>query len=191
MLKPIRRVVTGHDASGKATVSSDGAPPGVFDKLAQPGLVLTEIWATDTCPAQIGNGQDPTGRPLSLKPSPCGTVIRVVDLPPDQNPNSEFTHEMGKKVFDAIGAGDAHTDEPSVHPGMHRTETIDYGIVLQGEIYLLLEDSEVKLQAGDIVIQRGTIHAWANRSDQLCRIAFILLDGRYTDEVHRTWNEQS
>jgi uncharacterized cupin superfamily protein len=66
---------------------------------------------------------------------------------------------------------------------MHRTETIDYGIVLEGEIWLVLDDSEVLAKAGDVIVQRGTDHAWANRSDKVCRVAFILVDGKFTDEL--------
>lgn len=182
-MKPVRRVVTGHDEGGRAIVVSDGAPPRRFDNLGQPGLVLTEVWATSSCPALIANDPDPTSRPLSLAPDPLGSVIRVVDIPPDRGADAALTHEMADEVFHAIGAGGARAADPAAHPGMHRTETIDYGLVLEGEIYLLLEGSEVKLQAGDIVVQRGTIHAWSNRSERPCRIAFVLLDGKYSPEI--------
>jgi naringenin degradation protein FdeH len=182
-LKPIRRVVTGHDVEGKAVVSMDGAPPKVVDDLGQPGLVLSEIWATDDCPAIIDNGKDPTARDLMLRPRPLGTVIRVVDIPSETRSEEGFTKEMLRNVFDHIGAGDAHDKRPDSHPGMHRTETVDYGIVMEGEVYLVLEGSEVRLTAGDIIVQRGTIHAWSNRSQQTCRIAFVLIDGKYAGEI--------
>ncbi|MBB2983404.1 cupin domain-containing protein [Paraburkholderia tropica] len=183
MLKPIRRVVTGHDENRKAIVSMDGAPPMVIDDLGQPGLVMTEVWNTSECPVVIDNGGDPTDRPLMLRPTARGSVIRVVDLPSETQSKDSVTHEMLKDVFGKIGAADAHSGDPAKHPGMHRTETVDYGIVLEGEVTLILEGSEVNLGAGDIVVQRGTIHAWANRSGKPCRIAFVLLDGTYADEV--------
>jgi uncharacterized cupin superfamily protein len=89
-----------------------------------------------------------------------------------------------KAMFASLGSSDASTTKQnSPHPLMHRTETVDYGIVLEGEVTLILDDSETTLKPGDVVIQRGTNHAWSNRGDKPCRIVFILLDGRYSEEV--------
>lgn len=88
--------------------------------------------------------------------------------------------DRAREVLKTVGlAHDTHRVQPGRHPLMHRTQSIDYGIVLEGEIVLVLDDQEVTLRAGDVVVQRGTIHAWNNRSDAPCRIAFILIDGRF------------
>jgi hypothetical protein len=173
----VRRLVTGHNERGQAVVVSDGPAPVVIDDLGEPGLVLTELWATDESPAKIDSGPDPTSRPLALKPRAGGTLLRIVELGPDHL-SSDFSHTDAKSVFTRLGAGnDSTADAQSRHASMHRTETIDYGIVLEGEVTLILDDSEHNLRTGDIIIQRGTNHGWSNRSDKPCRIAFVLIDG--------------
>jgi len=104
-------------------------------------------------------------------------------MPPESEALRNFDPAAAKKIFEAMGQVEASTfEEGGRHPLMHRTETVDYGIVLSGELTLLLDDSEVKLQAGDMVVQRGTNHAWSNRSDKPCIIAFILVDGKFEQE---------
>jgi quercetin dioxygenase-like cupin family protein len=146
-------VVTGHDASGRSVVLSDGPAPKTF---ALADAVFHEIWSTAETPAPVRPAEDadPTARPLRTPPDPGGTVIRLVDLLPG-----------------------------AVSP-MHRTESVDYGIVLSGEVHLVLDDgSETRLSPGDVVVQRGTDHAWENRTDGVSRMAFILVDGKFTDEL--------
>ena len=148
-----RRVVTGHDADGRSVVLSDGPAP---KSLEIPSAVFHEIWSTAQTPAPVCSEElaEPTSRPLRTPPDPNGTVIRIVDLRPR-----------------------------SASP-MHRTESVDYGIVLEGEVHLVLDDgSETRLGPGDVVVQRGTDHAWENRTDSVTRIAFILIDGKFTDEL--------
>jgi quercetin dioxygenase-like cupin family protein len=150
---PTRRVVTGHDADGRSVVLSDGPAPKTH---ALADAVFHEIWSTTETPAPVRPMEeaDPTTRPLRTPPDPCGTVIRLVDLMPG-----------------------------AVSP-MHRTESVDYGIMLSGEVHLVLDDgSETRLLPGDVVVQRGTDHAWENRTDSVSRMAFILIDGRFTDEL--------
>jgi quercetin dioxygenase-like cupin family protein len=107
-------------------------------------------------------------------------VIRVSEIPPESEAVRNFDAGAAKKIFASMGQVDASTfKEGGRHPLMHRTETIDYGIVLSGELTLILDDSEVLLKAGDMVIQRGTNHSWSNRSDKPCIIAFILVDGKF------------
>jgi quercetin dioxygenase-like cupin family protein len=179
----IRRVVTGHDENGKSIVVSDDFAPAVRTSPARPGHYSTEIWRTEGAPAPIGNEPDPTTGPRQLKPPKHGTVIRVSEMPPDSQALRNFDAAAVKQVFESMGQADASTfKEGGRHPLMHRTETIDYGIILSGELTLILEDSEVKLQAGDMVIQRGTNHAWSNRSDKPCIIAFVLVDGKFAHE---------
>jgi len=155
-----RRIVTGHDENGVSIVLSDGQVP-VHRVMPQDGVGFYEIWNTDAAPAPVGSVEpsEPTQRSLRVPPEPNGTKIRINEFFP------------------------GHINELGNQSPIHRTETVDYGIVLEGEIYLVLDDSEVLLKAGDVVIQRGTNHAWANRSDKVARMAFILVDGKFTDEL--------
>ncbi len=183
-LPPIHRVVTGHDADGKAIVASDGPLPTVAEIAAIPGTVFHEVWSTAGSPAPVDNGADPTVGPLMLPPPPQGTRIRFVDIPPD---TAEFLAEGAarmKAAFAQIGDEKASTVRPhSPHPLMHRTESVDYGIVIDGEMTLVLDDAEVLLRPGSVVVQRGTNHAWANRSGRPCRMLFVLVDGRYAAPI--------
>ena len=148
-----RRVVTGHDPSGKSVFLSDGAPPVI--RTVADGAVFVEMWTTDGSPASIAPVEpaEPTEGPLTVPPGPNATKIRINEIPP--------------------GAASP----------MHRTETVDYGVVLSGEIVLVLDDSATTLRAGDVVIQRGTDHRWENRGDEPARVAFILVDGAFTDDL--------
>ena len=179
-LLPIRRVVTGHDKDGRAVIATDGALPTVVELAAIPGTIFHEVWSTAATPTPIDNGPDPTAGPLKLPPPEQGTRIRFVDIPPD---TEDFLRNGATRMKAAFGEiGDAHASTvgaDSPHPLMHRTETIDYGIVISGEITLVLDRGEADLKTGDVVIQRGTNHAWANRSDKSCRMLFILIDGKF------------
>lgn len=177
---PIHRVVTGHDDSGKAIVCSRGPLPTVVEIAAIPGTVFHEVWSTAATPAPVGNTSDPTTGALMLPPPANGTRIRFVDIPPD---TPEFLAQGAARMKEAFTqAGDvavSTVQADSPHPLMHRTESIDYGVVIEGELTLVLDDAEVQLQPGSVVVQRGTNHAWANRSGQPCRMLFVLVDGRY------------
>lgn len=177
---PIHRVVTGHDAEGRAIVTSDGPLPTVVEIQAIPGTVFHEVWETRATPAPVDNGADPTTGPLKLPPPKQGTRIRFVDIPPDTD---EFLAKGAARMQEAFTqAGDAAVStvrHNSPHPLMHRTESIDYGIVIDGEMTLVLDEGEVLLKPGSVVVQRGTNHAWANRSGRPCRMLFVLVDGAY------------
>lgn len=177
----VRRVVTGHDPSGKAVVLSDGAPPHVTRPPHQPGLAFHELWNTAATPGIISFAEpEPTDRHRDTAPPPGGTVIRIVDIPPEGDSGPDFDKETARALFEQVGLGDnAEHTIPGRHPLMHRTESVDYGIVLEGQIVLLLDDSEVVLEQGDLVVQRGTIHAWTNRTDRITRMLFILTDGSF------------
>jgi mannose-6-phosphate isomerase-like protein (cupin superfamily) len=183
----IHRVVTGHDADGKAVITSSAPLPTVVELKALPGTIFHEVWNTTAAPVQITNGADPTIGPISLPPPKLGTRIRFVDIPPD---TADFLANGAAAMHDAfneIGDGKASTaKEGSPHPLMHRTETVDYGVVIEGELTLILDDSEVDLKVGSVVIQRGTNHAWANRSGKPCRMLFVLVDGTYESSIAKT-----
>lgn len=179
-MKPVRRIVTGHDPRGKAILVEDGPLHKVVPIDQIPGTVFHEIWSTEGAPATVGSGPDPTLGPLILPPPRQGTRIRVVDIPPDTEDFLEHGSARMQDAFRQIGdAGASTVRAGSPHPLMHRTESIDYGIVLEGEMTLVLDDSEVALHVGDVVVQRGTNHAWANRSGRMCRMLFVLVDGQY------------
>lgn len=181
---PIHRVVTGHDADGRAIVASDGPLPTVVEIQAIPGTVFHEVWETRATPAPVDNGADPTVGPLKLPPPKQGTRIRFVDIPPD---TEDFLAHGAARMQDAFTqAGDAAAStvrRDSPHPLMHRTESIDYGVVIDGEMTLVLDAGEALLRPGSVVVQRGTNHAWANRSGRPCRMLFVLVDGRYDPEI--------
>jgi mannose-6-phosphate isomerase-like protein (cupin superfamily) len=176
--RQVRRIVTGHDSNGKAVVISDGPPPQHLTAPTRPGYWQRQVWVMRESPAPINGDPDPTLGFTTLHPPANGNVFRVVEFPPD----ASFIHNVdaaaARAAFEAMGAADASTHSKAApHPLMHKTKTVDYGIVLQGEITLVLDDSEVPLKSGDIVIQRGTNHAWSNRSNEPCRMAFVLIDG--------------
>jgi hypothetical protein len=188
-LPPVRRVVTGHDPKGRAVIAWDGAPPTVVALAAVPGTVFHELWATDAVPASVDNGPDPTLGELRLSPPRGGTRIRIVDIPPDTIQNAVGAEEAAA-AFAEIGGSDAHeADVEGPHALMHRTETVDYGIVLAGEVWLVVDEGETRLLPGDVVVQRGTNHAWSNRTEETARMAFVLVDGVFGDDLRRTGGE--
>lgn len=178
--KPVRRVVTGHDANGQAIIQEDGVVPRVQRIGGDTGPLFHEVWNTRATPAPIDAASgEPAEEGIILAPPANGTRIRVLDIPPDDASFADMTPEQARAHFAEVGAADAasFSGEGSRHAHMHRTETIDYGIVIEGELVLIMDEGETTVRAGDIVVQRGTNHGWANRSDRNCRIAFILIDG--------------
>jgi quercetin dioxygenase-like cupin family protein len=147
-----RRIVTGHDASGKSVVLADGPTPRTLDIGT---AAFHELWITAQMPVQIAVTEpEPTDRPVRTPPPANGVMVRFTEM------------------------------APGAESPMHRTETVDVAVVLEGETRLLLDDgSETRVGAGDAVVQRGTNHAWANRSDQPVRMVFVLIDGTITDEL--------
>ena len=173
MGRTVRRVLTGHKENGKSFIWVDSDAPNRMEIEAMGGLTCTDLWVTNASPADNSGDRDLGDRPIQLEPPPNGSVFRVVDFPPD---SSWKDGGDGREAFSAMGAGHAVGDDGD-DPGMHITGTTDYAIVLEGEIDMLMDDEDVHLEAGDVIIQRGTNHAWSNRYDKLCRIAFILIDG--------------
>lgn len=173
MPTPVRRVVTGHDESGRSVFISDGPAPCVYVPPDNPNVSLTDLWRTDRAPASNAGNADTTDDPLTLMPAKNGTVIRILEIPPD----SQRDYSKTQAYFEGMAAGSGIRDEGSQrHPGMHRTDTIDYIVVLSGEVWALMDEDEVLLRPGDTLIQRGTNHAWSNRSDQPCRFVAVLID---------------
>ncbi len=181
-----KRVVTGHDAEGKAVIVSE-APPTRAQLVGGPGgPTFFEVWQTLATPAPIqAQPVEPeSGSGLVLGPPANGTRLRVIEFPPEGEEIRKLTGADAQAKFQSMSGGHASTaKEGAPHPLMHRTQTVDYGLVLEGEITMILDRGETTIRAGDIVIQNGTNHAWANRSGKPCRMAFILIAGQFTNEI--------
>lgn len=182
-VRAVRRVVTGHDGEARSIILSD-APPTRVKQIGGPGgPTFFEVWSTRETPVAIDRQSgEPEENGLVLAPPKSGTRVRVIDFPPEGDAIRNLSAADAAAKFGEMGGADAaraHARAP--HPLMHRTQTLDYGIVLEGELTLVLDQGECTLHAGDIVIQRGTNHAWANRSGKTCRVAFVLIDGQFVD----------
>ncbi len=147
----IRRVVTGHDEHLKSHIVSDG--PATNSRSRVEGHCTTLMWATDRSPADITSDEDMGDRQMGTAPPPMGTRFCV--------------HEIGP-----------HSD---YQPNFHRTDTIDYVIVVKGRLLMKLDKDETELGPGDVVIMRGTGHSWTNAGDGICIVAFVLIDSEKLD----------
>ena len=168
-----RRVVTGHDDQGKAVVLFDGPAPNMKQRKAG-GNVLTMLWVTDENPADMSRSTDRADRQIGVPPPAKGTIFRVVEFAPLAGDAPAVDHDA---MLREMGIEPA-TQGYARHALTHRTRSIDYALVLDGEIDMLLDDSEVHVKAGDVLVQQGTNHAWVNNSGKPCRIAFILIDAK-------------
>jgi mannose-6-phosphate isomerase-like protein (cupin superfamily) len=143
----IRRVVTTHDADGKAVVMADA--PADNPTSRREGHASHLIWMTDATPSDLSDDEDMGARDVGRPPPPGGTIFRVLEL------------------------------QPGVAAEMHRTDTVDYVIILEGAIDMEMDDGvEVRLEAGDVLVQRGTYHSWINRGTVPCRLAAVLVDAK-------------
>ena len=167
----IRRVLTGHDAEGRSTIIADAIAQNIKEIPGIPGLALTDLWESTGAPASNEGHADAAARPVRLEPPPNGTIFRVVEFPPDATWRKRSDLKAG---FDAIGAAHAQ-DKASHDPMMHKTSTVDYAIVLKGEIWAVMETGETLLKAGDVLVQRGTNHSWSVRGSEPALVAFILV----------------
>lgn len=170
--KPVRRIVV-VDEKDKSRALMHGPAPDVRADPARPGFAATRIWLTDQTPARIGEVRDPTSGKHTLEPPPGGSVCRVVTFPPDAGWKGKVGAKEVQGYFAAMGSPGASTYSPAApHPYMQKTRSLDFCLVLEGEITLVLDTEEVQLKAGDTVVQRATNHAWSNRSGKPCVIAF-------------------
>ncbi len=172
-MKPVRRLVTIDDDEGKSVAIVDGPSPDIRTDPARPGFSSARIWVADSSPPLIGEYRDTVLGPHTIEPPPSGSVCRVVTFPPDDTFRGKVGASEVAAFFHAMGSPQASTYSPNApHPYMQKTRTLDFCLILEGEITLVLDTTEVHLEAGDTVVQRGTNHAWSNRSDRPCRIAF-------------------
>lgn len=167
-----RRIVV-VDENEKSKAIADGPTPDVRTDPARPGFKSARMWVSDGTPVRLKNLRETLDAPHTLEPPPKGSVCRVVTFPPDHT----FIGKVGQKeveaYFAAMGSPGASTYAPNApHPYMQKTQTLDFCLVIEGEITLVLDTEDVNLKAGDTVVQRGTSHAWSNRSGRPCVIAF-------------------
>ncbi|MEC7763746.1 MAG: cupin domain-containing protein [Pseudomonadota bacterium] len=172
MIKPVRRIVTGHDENGRSIFVADDIATSVYSPKGQPNVGMTDLWLQHSAPADNTGNDDTAPNSVTLLPPTRGSVCRVVEFPPD----SERNFAAMQDHFSGMGAGDNLAKDKPRHAAFHKTDSLDYIFILEGEIWALVDESEVLMRPGDCLIQRGTSHAWSNRSDKPCLMAAILID---------------
>ncbi len=173
-LPPARRIVTGNGADGRSRIVEDGPSPATSAATARSNFRSVNLWRT-LGPDALVDAPDTITSHSGVLPPTGGTVIRVIDIPPEPADPEEHLRQT-EATFRQLFPDADHTPAHARHPGMHTTDTIDYAILLQGELVAVMEEDETIMRAGDILIQRGTAHAWANRSGAMARICFVLTD---------------
>lgn len=170
---PVRRVVTGHNTEGNATVLFDGPAPNVRHRQA--GWTSTMLWHTEGTPAEYSGGEDWSLGDFPVAPPVNGAVFRIVDFPPE----SEMPNIENEAVLAELGLDpEQNTGRESAHRSLHTTRSVDFAIIMSGEIDMILDNGEVHLEAGDTFVQQGTAHGYINRGTEPCRIAFVLIDAK-------------
>lgn len=174
MPRDIHRIVTGHGPDGRSNITFEGLATNVLDSPAWPGSRVSELWVTEETPVDNTGVVDRAARPIRHDPTPGGTIFRVVEIPPE-----------AQSTIDTAGAfadlGSTHVpsaEDSAKHPSMHVTDSVDYLVVISGEMHMVMEDGEVLLRPGDCIVQRGTKHAWSNRGEVPCVMAAVLVDAR-------------
>lgn len=165
-LKPVRRIVTGETDQGQSSIVADGLVQNVFQPPGTSSAAYV-LWATGEA-AVPGDDPAPANHSFGFV-SPGGTILRIVDFAPDSDYDSRATQEF-------LEHSDVRSKERSRHFLFHKTQSLDYAIVLEGEIYAMMDLDEVLMKPGDVLIQRATNHSWSNRSEAFCRVAFVLID---------------
>jgi cupin domain len=177
-ITPIRRIVTTDDAAGRGIALSDAPATDIHTDPARAGFAATRIWVTDSTPARARGVTDTLHLPDTLGPPPYGSVFRIFTYPPDDSWRGTVGSKEIAEFFREMGSPGASTySARAPHPYMQKTGSLDFCIVLEGRIVLVLDEDEVHLEAGDVVVQCGTNHAWSNRSTESCTIAISMHDG--------------
>ena len=174
-----RRIVTGHDEQDRSIVISDAPPQNVVPNPSDPDRGHINFWRTETTPASNAVFTDPmAGPPCPLPPPVGGTMFRFFQIAPEKNEAGLSKEERDRRMarmFEAAGA--AHARLPmNRHPSMHRTNSVDYIILLKGEVTCLLDAGEVHMKPFDVLIQRGTNHGWVNQGDEPALLVAVLID---------------
>ncbi len=170
--KPVRRLVTGHNGDGEGIVLFDGPAPNARQRTS--GVVSTMLWHTESTPAEFSRDDWSLGD-FAVAPPAGGAIFRVVDFPPDRDvPEIENAAVLAEMGLDPA----QNTGRENTHHSMHTTRSVDFAVVMAGEIDMILDTGEVHLKAGDTFVQQGTAHGYINRGDEPCRIAFVLIDAQ-------------
>ncbi|NMO01700.1 cupin domain-containing protein [Gordonia sp. TBRC 11910] len=170
----LHRVVTGHDDAGRSRILFDDAGTNDVTIDSWPGgLKITELWVTDEAPANAGFREDRATRPLQHDPVAGGTIFRWLEFPPE----TEGESFDAAAIFDALGSDNRPSSEMSTrHFSMHRTDSVDYLVILSGTMTMVMDDGEAQLGPGTCIVQQGTNHAWVNKGTEPCVMAAILVD---------------
>jgi quercetin dioxygenase-like cupin family protein len=174
-IEPVRRIVTIDREPGLSSIVSDGPAPDIWLDPARPGFASTRLWVTDSTPARIVF--ETLHLPQKMLPPPDGSVMRYITLPPDASWQGKISEQDVRAYYAAMGAPDA-CRYGAGHPYTQQTRTLDFCAVIKGEVTLILDEEEVNLTSGQIVVQRGTRHAWSNRSKSPAVIAIASHDAR-------------
>ncbi len=168
------RIVTGHDEAGKAIILFADKGQNVTEIQSWPGLFVTELWVTGESPIDNSGSDDASLRPMRHDPTAHGTIFRLVEIPPESKTSFD-----PKGIFGELGSKNKPSKADSArHPTMHKTNSIDYLVVLKGTMTMAMEEGEIEISQGDCIVQRGTNHAWINKSDEPCILAAILIDAK-------------
>ncbi|MFI6393391.1 cupin domain-containing protein [Nonomuraea sp. NPDC050547] len=158
----IRRVVTGFGTGGRSTVVADGPSPTV---ISAPAFTAVMAWRVGSTPADLGPAETVDGGPVNMNPPQHGAVCWVCYIEPDDAWTSGEAGTGAEAFADTEGGADP----------MHVTDAVDFVQVISGEVYAVLEETETRLGPGDVLIQRGTPHAWSNRSGEVCVLACVAI----------------
>jgi hypothetical protein len=178
MSVPTRRIVTGVDAEGRSFVLSDGPTPNLFGPPGAPYLI--NFWATKGSPADYADPQDPAQGEIPLHPCPQGATFRFFRVPPEAAFADQSDEERRTRTADyyaQVGAAHAFVPEGR-HPAFHRTNSVDFIVLLEGDVTLMLDDGDVPMKPFDVVIQRGSNHAWVNFGQSTALMLAVLIGGR-------------
>lgn len=183
-IKPIRRVVTGNDAQGRSRVLYDSAAPNVNANAFKKGTGMTDIWVFDRCPAVISGSRDDGNLPFHFEPPAAGGHLRIVQSDPkpaDYDPAQDRYIVAPHPPKKTEGGTWERGGQNLYTTRMHKSETLDYGVLLSGERILILDDSEYVLKPGDTVVQIGSWHAWGNPNEG-SQMAFVMVGAKFNDE---------
>ncbi len=180
MVTKCRRVVTGLNEKSESVVLFDGDAQNVLLLPALPGAAITELWVTGEMPVDRLGDKDRGARPMKHDPDPGGTIFRIVELPPEKETPAGLQSDAVEKIFEAMGSANKPSSQDRVrHPTMHLTDSVDYLVLISGELTMIMDVGEVTLKPGDCIVQRGTRHGWANRGDKPVVLAAVLVDAKH------------
>ena len=173
-VRPIRVIVTENTEEGRSYIGSDSLASGTLVQPNRP-TALTDIWHIEGVPADPNSpGTAPEGRPFTLSPLKEGIVFRIVQFDPF---SVDDTSKLdSREIFASMNAESEHVSENTISPFMHKTKTVDFGLILQGSLTMFTDDGSIDVHTGDVIIQKATNHAWENHGTEPALVAFILID---------------